>query len=201
MYPALCSRCPCDVSTVTFSRLWFNRGPTIANAGTSLAHHCHGRDNEAIAIRKYQRYMHNIGHKVKVDTAGFVVRGDFPFLGCSPDGKVTDPVSHPHHGIVEVKCPHSYKSISPRVAAESDSSFYLGISDTNEFVLRKDSSYYYQVQGQMAITGSKWCDFIVYTFKGFSIQRLAFDEEMWNDMLISLEKFYIEEFAKHITKV
>ena len=57
------------------------------------------------------------------------------------------------------------KSISPRVAAESDSSIYLGIIDKNEFVMRKDSSYYYQVQGQMAITGTKCrCGFIVYTF-------------------------------------
>ena len=38
--PAVCSRCPCDVSTVTFGHLWFNFGPTIANAGTSLAHYC-----------------------------------------------------------------------------------------------------------------------------------------------------------------
>ena len=28
------------VSAVTFSGLWCNLGPTIANAGTSLAHHC-----------------------------------------------------------------------------------------------------------------------------------------------------------------
>ena len=38
--PAVYSRCPCDISTVMFRRLWFNCGLTIANAGTSLAHHC-----------------------------------------------------------------------------------------------------------------------------------------------------------------
>ena len=41
---ALCSRYPCDVLTVTFSRLWFNRGPTVNCKcwhifGPSLCHH------------------------------------------------------------------------------------------------------------------------------------------------------------------
>jgi hypothetical protein len=29
--------------------------------------------------------------------------------------------------------------------------------------LKKNHEYYDQVQGQMGLTGTKWCDFVVYT--------------------------------------
>ena len=31
----------------------------------------------------------------------------------------------------------------------------------------------------MALTGAKWCDFVVYTSRGLSIERIHFDEELW----------------------
>ena len=35
--------------------------------------------------------------------------------------------------------------------------------------------YYAQVQGQIAITDRKWCDFVVYTSKGISIEKIKFN--------------------------
>jgi len=58
--------------------------------------------------------MANTGHKVEICPSGLVVRGDYPHLGASPDGKVLDPVAHPHFGIIEVKCPHKYRSVKPK---------------------------------------------------------------------------------------
>jgi hypothetical protein len=67
----------------------------------------------------------NTGHKIDIQPSGLVVREDMPHLGCSPDGKVVDPVAHPHFGILEVKCPYKYKGVKPREAAAIDKDFCL----------------------------------------------------------------------------
>ena len=43
-------------------------------------------------------------------------------------------------------------------------------------LLKETHSYYAQVQGQMAIGERLWCDFEVFTLKGISVQRIAFDQ-------------------------
>ena len=48
---------------------------------------------------------------------------------------------------------------------------------------------YAQVQGQMAITGAAWCDFVVYTLKGMSMQRTKFDQQCWDNMSDHLKAF------------
>ena len=56
--------------------------------------------------------------------------------------------------------------------------------------LKKDHPYYYQVQGQLGLTGLKWCDFVVFFQKGLIIQRIKFDELFWKSMIEKLTKFY-----------
>ena len=45
--------------------------------------------------------------------------------------------------------------------------------------LCKDHIYFSQVQGQMAITKRPWCDFVIYTEKGLSIERIDFNSTFW----------------------
>ena len=57
--------------------------------------------------------------------------------------------------------------------------------------LERNHKYYAQVQGLMGVTGAQWCDFVVYTSEGMSIERIPFDERFW----ISLKaKFYTFPF-------
>ena len=35
-----------------------------------------------------------------------------------------------------------------------------------------------------------WCDFVIYTTKGLSIERIKFDREYWTTLLPKLEAFY-----------
>ena len=44
----------------------------------------------------------------------------------------------------------------------------------------------------MGICGAKWCDFIVYTNKGLSIERIPFDGQYWSNMMHTLKEFYVE---------
>ena len=56
--------------------------------------------------------------------------------------------------------------------------------------LSRTHNYYYQVQGQMAITGRPWCDFVVWTPKGMSVERILFDNDFWDSVKPKLLKFH-----------
>ena len=55
---------------------------------------------------------------------------------------------------------------------------------TKQVVLKRDHPYFAQIQGQMAIGERPWCDFVVYTNKGFSVHRVLFDSDYWVNILL-----------------
>ena len=115
----------------------------------------------------------------------------FSFLGASPDGAVYDPSDNEKpFGFLEVKCPYSAKEVDP-TAACAKSSFFCDLDAGGLPQLKKTHAYYAQVQGQMAIGERPWCDFIVYTNKGLTVERIYFNATYWNDKLLpKLVKFY-----------
>ena len=62
--------------------------------------------------------------------------------------------------------------------------------------LKEDHPYYAQVQGQMAVTGARWLDFIVYTSKGIYVQRILFDPVFRAGLKQKLLSYYFEHFIK-----
>ena len=71
-----------------------------------------------------------------VEEVGFCIHEDG--FGCSPDGMVGD------EGLLEIKCPLAHTQVE-----------YL-----RECTI--PSTYIPQVQGQLLVTGRKWCDFLSY---------------------------------------
>ena len=68
-----------------------------------------------------------------------------------------------------------------------------------QLTLRHNHPYYSQVQGQMAITGRSWCDFVIYTEKGLSIERISFNCDFWQmELLPKLTDFYDNCLAPEI---
>ena len=57
--------------------------------------------------------------------------------------------------------------------------------------LKRRHAYYYQIQGQLALTGRAWCDFFVWTLKANSIERIWFDQAFWDEMVKKLNSFYL----------
>ena len=132
-----------------------------------------GIDHEALAVQTYTEHQHQNGHSgLYVCSTGLYVSTctSHPFLATSPDGAVYDAtVSHPY-GFLEIKCPFSQRHLSPVEACGSR-------EIEEEFPkLRRTHPYYSQVQGQMAIGGRMWCDFVIYTENGISIKRISFDQ-------------------------
>ena len=59
--------------------------------------------------------------------------------------------------------------------------------------LKTTHKYYYYVQGESAITGMSWSDFVIWTEGGLFVRRVPFDEDLWQSvMLPKLVHFYSE---------
>ncbi|KAK2548747.1 hypothetical protein P5673_030996 [Acropora cervicornis] len=89
------------------------------------------------------------------------------------------PFSKPF-GLLEVKCPETKFLVSPLDAC-SDPSFCCE-SIHGKCKLKVAHPYYAQVQEQMGITSADWCDFVIFTKKGMSIEGVPFDPEYWQDL-------------------
>jgi hypothetical protein len=159
-----------------------------------------GRKNESLAIRKYQEHCLSNSHTdLTVCPCGFFVSPKYPFLGATPDGAVYDPSStHEPYGFLEVKCPYSQRDKTPREACSSSDYFCCHVVN-GTVSLRKNHPYYSQVQGQMGIGMRPWCDFVIYTTKGISIERIKFDSRFWEiELLPKLKEFYRKCVAPEI---
>ena len=134
-----------------------------------------GVQQEATALQAYVNYQHQNGHpELTVCSVGFLISCSHPFLGASPDGGVYDPSSVSElYGFVKIKCPYSHRDKTPEAACES-SNFCCSlenIGDNPTIKLRTSHNYYCQVQGQMGVGSRPWCDFVVYTKKGLSVEH------------------------------
>ena len=152
-----------------------------------------GKTNEENALKQYVEYQQKGGGHVglTVCRSGFVVCESHTFLGASPDANVYDPSERQPFGVVEIKCPFSCRNMTP-VQACSMKNFYCTLDSTGEKLrLKHNHNYFCQIQGQMAISGRSWCDFVVYTLKGLSVERISFDSSFWEkELLPKLISFY-----------
>ena len=65
--------------------------------------------------------------------------------------------------------------------------------------VKRNHNYYYQVQGELAIMGVPWCDFVVWTKAGIFIERITLDNHLWsNIMLPKLTQFYVDHVVPEI---
>ena len=154
-----------------------------------------GKKNEPVALEKYQEHQTRCGHTdLIVSKAGFVVSEQHSFLGASPDAYVYDPSSVQQFGLIEIKCPYKYREFSPEDASKQTDfccTTQTHSDGTTTPKLKQNHTYYCQVQGQLAITERKWCDFVIYTTKGVSVERILYDADFWeNKLLPKLITFY-----------
>ena len=111
---------------------------------------------------------HQRGHSsIEVTMSGLVINPEYSWLGAILDGVVYDPGCTDPNGVFEIKGPYNYSDTTPFQAA-SQKGFYCRL-EKGKLVLREQHHYYYQVQGEIAITSRKWCNFVVFTNAEISI--------------------------------
>ena len=89
-----------------------------------------------------------------------------------------------------------YRNMTPEDCAK-DSTFCCKLED-GKLSLKCEHNYFHQVMGQMAITERNWCDFVVYTKKSISVQRIMFSEEWKQNILPKLRDFYQTAFVAEL---
>ena len=106
---------------------------------------------------------------------------DHGCIGASraPDGLTFDPVAK-SQGLLEIKIPYSARAITPEQACLTLPNFFCCLND-GKITLKPNLDYYFQVQGQMGVTDMEWCDFVVWTLLGVSVERIVFDDRMWQN--------------------
>ena len=98
-------------------------------------------------------------------------------------------------GFIEIKFPFTAKDMTPIAACETLPSFPSKLVNGKPG-LKKTHDYFYQVQGQLVITGASWCDYYIYTAldisigSGISIGRIVPEKHFWKDSVEKLDKFF-----------
>lgn len=152
--------------------------------GSGVASLMWGQQHESDALEAYRK---TLSSENTLKEAGIFI-STCGFLGASPDGLVV--CSGNSVKVVEVKCPSKARHSTVQDMC-SDESFYCSLNSNSQPRLKHTHEYYYQVQGQMAVSGIHLCDFVVWTPKGCTIETIHFDEKFWNEKCYPpLRNFY-----------
>ena len=160
---------------------------------------CKHKDDAHKAYTEVMNAQHRSFTVVKSD---LVLDMSHPFIGASPNGLVE--CSCCGKGTLEIKCPYSCRDKAFEEASK-DKSFYLQRNDEGDLLLTKDHVYYYQIQIQMEVCQTEYCDFVVWSKDQLLCQRILYDKEFIKAKLDSLGGFIIkcvlpELIAKWFTK-
>ena len=123
------------------------------------------------------------------------VIGRFYYLAhCSPDRKVYDfraalDGSNPF-GLLEIK-------VVKEGETDLNNVRYLTYDPLgNEFRLKRNDVYFYQVQCQLGLTGLDWLDFFCYVSDSlFMCERILFDKEFFQEAKDKVDAFFFNYFV------
>lgn len=164
----------------------------------------HGRQQELIARSLYSRKMQKMCKQFIVFYAGLVVNPSFPYLGASPDGKVYNPTEKDLFGLLEIKKILTHGEITEwRKPAGIQTSAFIWLMVSQNLKESDRRGHYCQVQGQLAITGLPWCDFIVQLSgsHNINVEWIYFNQTHWDENLFpQLKKFYFDRALPFLAK-
>ena len=155
-----------------------------------------GRSHEDIARQTYiTTKKEQFGQLYQVKKTGIHISVENPWLAASPDGLIEDPSENDErrYGILEIKCPYSARKMTPEDACHEINHFYC-TSINGHTLLKQTHNYYYQIQGQLAITQLPWCDFVVWTPHGTSVERIEWDITLWQQKVFPKLKIFYHEY-------
>lgn len=143
----------------------------------------HGKKYEQLALLQLERQ-----ENIKINPCGLFVDDELFFLGASPDGLIGEDT------IVEIKCPSSAFHMNPNDAIRAGKIQLLAYQDQN-IEIKKNVSWYYQIQGQLHVTKRNTCLFAFWTGEEHNLKTIYInrDDTFWKEnMGNKLTKFYME---------
>ena len=113
--------------------------------------------------------MNDTHENFVIRESGLTLHPDMPFFGATPDGIVSCDCCG--EGILEVKCPFCKRSLHLTEAAD-DRKFCLKTTTDGTLSLKETHQYYFQVQMQIAVCQTDYCDFVVWTEHDIHLERI-----------------------------
>ncbi|XP_027136334.1 uncharacterized protein LOC109139425 [Larimichthys crocea] len=167
-----------------------------------------GITKEAEVVRMYQRQKTSSGRPVQVLDCGLFIDDQRPWLAASPDGIVTDSRTGQWLLCLEVKCPYKHRHGRVEDACRDDPAFCLEIRDEEgrkpgqppAYRLKTSHSYFTQIQCQLAVTGLRQADLVVFTLKELGVVPVTFDPVFWEDTVSKLQVFYRDAVLPHLNQ-
>ena len=123
-----------------------------------------GVDQEDVARQNYIEEMPSSHINFKYANVGLMVNPLYPHLDAGPDGFVQCDCC-PGKGLLEIKCPLTAKDLDPN-----------DLRGKPQLCLRvtgviTSHAYFTQIQGQLVIADRQYCDLVVWTTAGITMER------------------------------
>jgi hypothetical protein len=140
----------------------------------------YGRQAEKDAIVKFEEQL-----KLMVIPCGLYIDKELPQFAASPDGLVGE------DAILEIKSPSSAMNITPAEAIRTNKVKYCLLNEDGRSIkLKTSDKYMFQVQGQLHITGRRFCYFVLNTKRGILVDIIERNDLFWEtEMEEKLKKF------------
>ncbi|KAK0134969.1 Protein YNG1 [Merluccius polli] len=145
-----------------------------------------GREKEDTARVSYITETELRHRDMKVEQCGFIVNPSFPEIGATPDALVYCACCG--KGCLEIKCPFKHWDHNILQAC-TDKDFCVQFTE-GRMLLKKTHKYYKQVQTQIFVTESQFCDFVVWTTKSLTTVRVMPDVGLWETLLPAAQDFF-----------
>ena len=112
---------------------------------------------------------------------GLIINANYPHLGANPDGIINCKCCGEE--LLKIKCPFSVKDFHP--ARQADKVTFLSASGK----LKWSHKYYTHVQDQLSVANKLYCDFFVWTPKGYLMEKIYPDADLWEKIVQKLTEF------------
>nr|XP_049695130.1 uncharacterized protein LOC110371421 isoform X2 [Helicoverpa armigera]XP_049695131.1 uncharacterized protein LOC110371421 isoform X3 [Helicoverpa armigera] len=145
----------------------------------------HGMENEHQALLQLQRQ-----ENVNILPCGLFIDESHCYMGATPDGLIGNDT------IVEIKCPITASKQGLTKAIEENKIQIIKYNKkTKTKTVKKNSNWFYQIQGQLHITGRRVCLLGIWAGENepIYIERIEKDDEFWKkNMEPKLVQFYLK---------
>ena len=149
-----------------------------------------GLKHEDSARHAYASVESKKHHKLKLISKGFLISRKRPFIGASLDNvRTCGCAENCSEVVVEFKCPWKHRYLSAKEAFLSPE--IGGQKIRNDYSLKSQSQYHFQIQLQMLVTGLTLCDFVVWTTKGLFSVAVPFDGSFVDTVVDKLQRFWL----------
>lgn len=141
----------------------------------------YGREHELTARLALEKLL-----DVKIDECGLFIDKKHYFLGATPDGLIENDT------LVELKCPFSAADLTLEDGIRQKKITFWKVNISKDiFEINTKHKYYFQLQGQLHVTGREFGFIAYWTKVGIKYEKIKRDDDFWKTkMFPKLEKIF-----------